>query len=149
MKYSLSNDTWGQEELTAISKVIESNRFSMGAFVTQAEQDFAAKVGSNYAVMCSSGSAANLLAIAAMVYSGRLQKGDEILAPAISWSTTYFPLEQLGLKTRLVDVDAHTLNMDLIKLEEAITEKTKGVFAVNLLGNPNDFEKLVVLCKKH
>ena len=75
MKYSLSNDTWGQEELTAISKVIESNRFSMGAFVTQAEQDFAAKVGSNYAVMCSSGSAANLLAIAAMVYSGRLQKG--------------------------------------------------------------------------
>lgn len=149
MKYSLSSSTWGEEELGAVSKVIASERYTMGEFVATAEKDFAAKVGSKYAVMSSSGSAANLLAIAAMVYSGKLKRGDEILVPAISWSTTYFPLEQMGLKSRLVDVDAHSLNMDLAKLESALTEHTKGVFAVNLLGNPNDFDTLCALCKKH
>lgn len=149
MKYSLSNNTWGEEELTALSNVITSNRYTMGDFVLKAECDFAKEVGACYAIMCSSGSAANLLAIAAMIYSGRLQKGDEILVPAISWSTTYFPLEQMGLRCRLVDVDVHTLNLDLTKLESAITENTKGVFAVNLLGNPNEFDKLISLCQKH
>ena len=149
MRYSLSNNTWGEEELAAISNVIQTDRYSMGEFVAKAEHALAEKVGSAHAVMVSSGSAANLLAVASMMYSGRLHKGDEILVPAVSWSTTYFPLEQMGLKTRLVDIDPHTLNMDLGKLEAAITDRTKGVFAVNLLGNPNDFDVLAALCQKH
>jgi CDP-6-deoxy-D-xylo-4-hexulose-3-dehydrase len=99
--------------------------------------------------MTSSGSTANLLAIAAMVYSGRLNAGDEILVPAVSWSTTYFPLSQMGLKIRLVDVNRETLNMDLEKAEAAVTERTRGIFAVNLLGNPNDFIALRALCDRH
>lgn len=148
IKYSLSNDTWGAEEYATIDHVLKSNRFTMGENVAAAERAAAKEFGSKYAVMTSSGSTANLLAIAAMVYSGRLNRGDEILVPAVSWSTTYFPLEQMGLKLRLVDIDPKTLNMDVAKAEAAVTEQTKGVFAVNLLGNPNCFDELQALCQK-
>ncbi len=147
--YPLSNDTWGEEEYNAIDRVLQSKMFTMGKNVLEAEKAAASYFGSKYAIMVSSGSAANLLAIAAMVYSGRLEKDDEMLVPAVSWSTTYFPLEQMGLKIRLVDIDKETLNMDVKKAEEAITDKTKGVFAVNLLGNPNQFDELCALCQKN
>ena len=149
IKYSLSNDTWGAEEYAAIETVVKSGRYTMGEQVKQAEEKAAAIFGAKYAVMVSSGSTANLLGIAAMVYSGRLPQGSEVLVPAVSWSTTYFPLEQMGLKFRLVDIDRETLNIDTAKLEAALTPDTKAVFAVNLLGNPNDFDVLCAFCKKH
>ncbi|MFA5283680.1 MAG: DegT/DnrJ/EryC1/StrS family aminotransferase [Bacilli bacterium] len=149
IKYSLSNDTWDELELAAIERVIKSNSFTMGAEVRKYEREFAARFGSKYAVMSNSGSSANLLMMFALIYSNRLQKGDEVLVPAISWGTTYFPIEQCGLKTRLVDIDKNTLNIDASKLEKAITSDTKALLAVNLLGNPNDFDLLASMCKKH
>lgn len=143
MIYRLSNDTWGHEEIEAAERVIHSGQFTMGENVRRFEENFAQHFGSKYAVMSNSGSSANLLMIAALVYSGKLQKGDEVLVTAVSWSTSYFPLEQMGLKTRLVDIDRKTLNVDLDKLEAAITPDTKAVLCVNLLGNPNDFERLL------
>ena len=148
IRYSLSNNTWAEEEYAAVGKVLQSGRYTMGENVAAAERMAAEKFGAKYAVMTSSGSTANLLGIAAMVYAGRLSRGDEILVPAVSWSTTYFPLEQMGLKPRLVDIDPNTLNMDAAKAEAAVTEKTKGIFAVNLLGNPNRFDRLEALCQK-
>lgn len=147
--YSLSNNTWGREEYAAIERVVVSNRYTMGENVAKAEELAAEIFGTKYAVMVSSGSAANLIAAAAMVYSGKLPKGSEVLVPAVSWSTTYFPLEQMGLKMRLVDIDKNTLNMDINKVEEALTRETKAIFAVNLLGNPNDFDALCAICKAH
>lgn len=149
IKYSLSNDTWDEKELEAINRVVKSNRFTMGEEVRTYEKNFAEYFGAKYAVMSNSGSSANLLAISALVYSGRLHRGDEVIVPAVSWSTTYFPLEQCGLKARLVDIDCKTLNMDLDKLENAVTENVKAVFAVNLLGNPNDFKRLQEICEKY
>lgn len=147
MRYTLSDETWGREELEAINRVIESNFFSMGKEVKAFEEEFAIKFGSKYAVMSNSGSSANLLAIAALVYSGKLNSGDEIIVPAVSWSTTYFPLSQHNLKLKFVDINPETLNMDMNKLEKAITKNTKAVFAVNLLGNPNEFDRLIKICK--
>ena len=149
IKYSLSNDTWDEKEREAANRVIQSGCCTMGKEVEAYERDFAGYFGSRYAVMSNSGSSANLLAISALVYSGRLNKGDEVLVPAVSWSTTYFPLWQCGLKIRLVDIDRKTLNMDLDKMEEAITGQVKAVFAVNLLGNPNDFNRLREICEEH
>ena len=147
IKYSLSNDTWDENELCAINRVIASNRYSMGKEVSEYEKEFAKKFGSKFAIMSNSGSSANLLAVASLVYSGKLKKNDEVLVPAVSWSTTYFPLEQFGLKTRLVDIDINTLNIELDLIEKAITPSTKAVFAVNLLGNIVDYEKLSDICK--
>lgn len=147
MRYTLSDETWGREELEAINRVIESNFFSMGKEVKAFEEEFAIKFGSKYAVMSNSGSSANLLAIAALVYSGKLNSGDEIIVPAVSWSTTYFPLSQHNLKLKFVDINPETLNMDMDKLEKAITKNTKAIFAVNLLGNPNEFDRLIKICE--
>jgi CDP-6-deoxy-D-xylo-4-hexulose-3-dehydrase len=84
--------------------------------------------------------------IAALRYTNnaklRLNAGDEIIVPAVSWGTTYFPLSQYGLKLKFVDVDPFTLNFDLQALKDAISEKTRAVMAVNLLGNPNDFDAI-------
>jgi CDP-6-deoxy-D-xylo-4-hexulose-3-dehydrase len=71
-----------------------------------------------------------------------LKTGDEVIVPAVSWSTTYFPLQQFGLKLKFVDIDLETLNYDLDALKTSITNKTKMIVIVNLLGNPNDFEKI-------
>lgn len=149
MFYSLSNDTWDEEEINAAHRVIDSRYFTMGENVKRYEQMFAQKLGSRFAVMSNSGSSANLLMLAALVYSGRLRRGDEVLVTAVSWSTTYFPIAQLGLKLRFVDIDLHTLNVDTHLLEEAITPETRAVMAVDLLGNPNDFDPIEKICRKH
>ncbi len=146
MQYRLCDDTWDGMEQSAIQKVLDSNRFSMGETVARYEAEFAKKFGVNYALMVSSGSAANLLAAAGLVYSGRLKKGDEVIVPAVSWSTTYFPLSQMGLKLRFVDIDKDTLNIDTDQLNDAVTEQTKMICAVNLLGNPNDFTRIKEIC---
>jgi CDP-6-deoxy-D-xylo-4-hexulose-3-dehydrase len=72
----------------------------------------------------------------------KLKRGDEIIVPAVSWSTTYYPLYQYGLKIKFVDIDLETLNYDLDQLAEAVTDKTRAIMAVNLLGNPNDFDRI-------
>jgi len=142
--YPLASTTWGDEEYEALNRVIASGKFTMGKEVSSFEKLFASYFGSRYCVMVNSGSSANLLAVAALFFrkENHLNPGDEIIVPAVSWSTTYMPLQQYGLKVRFVDIDRDTLNLDTEKLEEAITENTKAIFAVNLLGNPNDFNRI-------
>ena len=149
MKYSLSNDTWDTREMEAAHKVIDSRFFTMGANVKQYEKAFADKFGTKYAVMSNSGSSANLLMMAALLYSGRLKRGDEVLVTAVSWSTTYFPISQMGFKLRFVDIHLGTLNVDADALETAITPATKAVMLVNLLGNPNEFDRIQTICEEH
>lgn len=147
--YPLASSTWDDKELSAIQQVIDSNMFTMGSHVAQYEKDFANLFGSKFAVMVSSGSTANLLMIASLFFTKRpkLKRGDEIIVPAVSWSTTYFPLQQYGLKVKFVDIDRETLNIDLNKLKSAITANTKAILLVNLLGNPNDFSTIDKIIK--
>jgi len=149
MEYKLATSTWGKEEINAIQEVIDTDKFSMGPKVEEYEKQFASLFGSKYGVMCSSGSTANLLMVASLFFSKnpKLQAGDEIIVPAVSWSTTYFPLQQYGLNLKFVDIDIDTLNYNLIDLESAITSKTKAIMVVNLLGNSNDFNIINNLIK--
>lgn len=144
VSYPLATSTWDDKELNAIQKVIESDMYTMGGYVAQFEKDFSAFVGRKYSVMVSSGSTANLIATAALFYTKypKLKRGDEVIVPAVSWSTTYYPLHQYGLNLKFVDIDLETLNYDLNALKEAITDKTKMIVAVNLLGNSNDFSMI-------
>ncbi|MDE2489571.1 MAG: DegT/DnrJ/EryC1/StrS family aminotransferase [Elusimicrobia bacterium] len=125
-------------------RVIVSGKFTMGENVRRFERVFARRVGSKHCVMVNSGSSANLLMVAALFYrrKDRLERGDEVIVPAVSWSTTYAPLHQYGLKIKFVDIDPDTLNFDLAKLASAVTARTRAIFAVNLLGNPNDFDAI-------
>jgi len=149
MNYRLASSTWDHKELDAIQKVIDSDMYTMGNNVKQFEIDFSKYLNSKYCVMTSSGSTANLIMIAALFYKKKplLKRGDEVIVPAVSWSTTYFPLQQYGLKVKFVDIDINTLNYDLDALSNAISDKTKMIMVVNLLGNPNDFNKINRLIK--
>jgi CDP-6-deoxy-D-xylo-4-hexulose-3-dehydrase len=142
--YPLATSSWDHLEIDAIQKVIKNGMYTMGSYVAEYEKDFAKFLGVRHAVMCSSGSTANLLMVAALFYrkENPLKRGDEVIVPAVSWSTTYFPLYQYGLKLKFVDIDMETLNFDLKALEGAITPKTRMIMAVNLLGNANDFGKI-------
>lgn len=150
--YKLASSTWDNEELRAIKRVIDSDKYSMDKEVYEYESRFADYFKSNHCVMVNSGSSANLLMIAAMFFTKdkkrKLCRGDEVIVPAVSWSTTYFPLQQYGLKLVFVDIDDETLNFNLESLERAITDKTKAILAVNLLGNPNDFDAINTLIKE-
>ena len=145
-KFPLATASWGREELDAMQRVIASGMLTMGANVLAYERDFAQYVGSKYCVMTNSGSSANLLMVAALFYTSnpklKLKRGDEVIVPAVSWSTTYYPLYQYGMKIKFVDIDLNTLNYALDELEQAVTSKTRMIMAVNLLGNPNDFDHI-------
>ena len=149
MDFKLCDNPWGTEELGAIQSVIESDMYTMGKNVAEYEKQFAKHFGAKYAVQVSSGSTANLLAISTLVYSGRLARGSEVIVPAVSWSTTYAPLEQFGMKLIFVDINKETLNLDVDCVKNAITEKTRMIFAVNLLGNSNEYDELLSICKEH
>jgi CDP-4-dehydro-6-deoxyglucose reductase, E1 len=151
MAYELSSTSWGHEELDAMQDVIRSGRFTMGDRVRAFEEAFAARFGMKHAVMVNSGSSANLVGIAALFYrSARpLQRGDEVIVPAISWATTFHPLQQYGLKLRFVDVELETLNMDVSRLEAALTPRTRMVVAVSILGNPAPLDHIRAFCDAH
>lgn len=151
MFFELASSSWDKEEYQAIQTVIDSDRFTMGERVKEFEARFADKMGMKYAVMVSSGSAANLVATAALSYKQDrpLQRGDEVIVPAISWATTYYPLQQYGLKLRFVDVDLDNLGMDVTQLEQALTPNTRMLVGVSILGNPAALDVMRVFCDRH
>src|ERR1700740_1009213 len=138
MFYELAISTWGREEIDAINRVVASDRFTMGPNVARFEEAFAAYHGRKYAVMVNSGSSANLVSVAALFYKKErpLQRGDEVIVPAISWATTYHPLQQYGLKLKIVDVELDTINLDTAQLDAAIGPRTRAIVGVSILGNP-------------
>lgn len=151
MTLPLSAQTWGKEEVEIAKAVIDSGVTTMGNNVREFEDEFAAYFNSKHAVMSNSGSSANLLALAAISYSrfGGDPRGKEVIVPAVSWSTTYYPIHQLGFRIRIVDIDLQSLNLDVRKVESAITEHTAGIFAVNLLGQPADLIRLREIAREN
>ena len=147
MIYPLASSSWGKEEIQAIQNVIDSDMYTMGKHVKQFEQEFADLFGSENAVMVNSGSSANLLMLSLLKCKYKLQ-GD-IIAPVVGWATTYFPICQNGFKINFVDVDPNTWNIDVNKIEAAITPNTCAIMPVNLLGNSCEFDRIIEICRKH
>ena len=145
--YPLAFSTWGKEEVDAIQKVISTDMYTMGKHVKQFEQEFAKQFGSKNAVMVNSGSSANLLMLSLLKWKYKL-KGD-IIVPVVGWATTYFPIVQNGFVINFVDVDPNTWNIDVKKIEEAITPNTCAIMPVNLLGNSCEYAKIIELCREH
>ena len=146
MKYPLACDTWDDREIEAIQKVIKSGRYTMGPHVKQFEKEFASHFMCKDAVMVNSGSTANLLMLATLAEKYKLR--GNIIVPAVSWSTTYFPLHQYNFTINFVDIDKHTLNIDPEKVEAAINPETCAIFTVNLLGNCCEYKKLKEIAKR-
>src|SRR3954463_4528027 len=122
MIYELSSTSWGSEELDALQRVIRSGRFTMGQQVRLFEEAFAAKFGMKHAIMMNSGSSANLVGVPALAYRSvrPLERGDEVIVPAISWATTFHPLQQYGFWLRVGHVRFETADNGVFKLEEGV-----------------------------
>lgn len=149
LNYPLAQDSWNWREKVAILKVMASGHYTMGPKVAKFEKDFAAKYKRTHAIMVNSGSSANLIGMTALFLKERMQPGDEVIVPAVSWSTTYFPIVQLGMIPVFVDVDIKTFNISLDKIKEAITPKTRMVFGVSLLGMPMESMEIKMFCAEH
>jgi CDP-6-deoxy-D-xylo-4-hexulose-3-dehydrase len=148
----LHEPTFGADEIFAAVQPMLSTFVTMGKKVRKFEEEYASKMGHKYAVMNNSGSSANLLAISALANphtTNRLSPGDEVIVPALSWSTTLWPLIQNNLFPVIVDCDPNTWNFDLEKLEAAITPKTKAIMLVHVYGNPCDMDAIMALASKY
>ncbi|MHB1218738.1 MAG: DegT/DnrJ/EryC1/StrS family aminotransferase [Alphaproteobacteria bacterium] len=147
----LHEPTFGAEEIIAAVDVLLSTKVTMGPKVKGFEREYAAKLGYSHAVMNNSGSSANLLAVAAAAnpaFKGHLKPGDEVIVPALSWSTTVWPLIQCNLVPVIVDIDPRTLNINPDEVERAIGPKTRGIMPVHVYGNPCDMGSLTDICRR-
>ena len=132
----LSVDTWGDEERAAIDRIMKSGRYTIGEVTAEFEREYAKYCGTKYCVAVNSGSSANLLMVAA--WTLRYGKGT-VIVPAVGWATSYSPFQQYGWRLRFVDIDRETLNYDLKQLHAA-SDFATAILAINLLGNPNDYD---------
>jgi CDP-6-deoxy-D-xylo-4-hexulose-3-dehydrase len=145
----LHEPTFGPDEISAALEVLLSTYVTQGKRVQKFEKQFSDYTQTKYGVMNNSGSSANLLAISGLVglEEGGLRPGDEVIVPALSWSTTVWPLVQCGLVPVIVDIDPKTLNIDPDMARDAIGPKTRGLMPVHVYGNPCDMNALLDISK--
>ncbi|MEZ6137470.1 MAG: lipopolysaccharide biosynthesis protein RfbH [Pirellulaceae bacterium] len=124
-----------------------------GRFADAFERDFASEMDQRHCLLVNSGSSANLLAIAALTSpklgKERLKPGDEVITVAAGFPTTVNPILQHGLVPVFLDVDIPTYNIDIERLEEAITDKTAAIMIAHTLGNPFNLQAVAEVAKRH
>lgn len=147
-KYSLASNTWGDEEKNAILEVLSSNNFTMGKYVSNFEDEFSKFLGVKHSIMVNSGSSANLISMYSLKYSPSFKNNGVVLAPAVSWSTTYSPIHFAGYKIRFLDIDLKTLNLSIDEVEKYLSPDVVGIAGVSLLGNPSGINILREICDK-
>ena len=135
---------FGAAEVNAAIDCMVTTWVTMGRRVRAFEAQWAEYCRASHGIMCNSGSSANLLMLAALLETGRLQRGDEVLVPAVGWSTSLFPIAQVGLVPVLVDID-DTLCIDVAAAARAMGPRTKAALPVHLLGQPADVVGLEAL----
>jgi CDP-6-deoxy-D-xylo-4-hexulose-3-dehydrase len=148
--FPLIAQSFDEREIIAVVDTLLTGQLTMANRVRDFEKSFAEYLDVPYAVMVNSGSSANLLAVAVAVNPKRKKHfkiGDEVLVPAVCWSTSVWPLMQLGLKPVFVDADPCTLNIDLNDLKKKITPLTRGAVAVHILGNAANMSEFKIICE--
>ena len=145
-KIPLSIPSYNWEEANEAIESLLSTWVTMGRKVETFERLFAQYTGVRNAVMVNSGSSANLLVLSVLtnpMTKDRIKKDEEIITPSVTWATTVYPIINVNAVPVLVDVDLETYNIDPSEIEEAITEKTRAIMPVHLLGNPCEMERIM------
>lgn len=145
-----SGPYWDTKEILAgINTFISGKWVVAGETVYKFEKVFAKYFDTKHAHMVNSGSSANLVLVSALKKRYNWQDGDEVIVSPVGFPTTISVLVQNNLKPVFVDIEYDTLNFDITKIEEKITDKTKGIFVSPVLANPPDMDYLTELCDKH
>lgn len=124
-----------------------------GRYAEQFEREFARWMGMRHAILCNSGSSANLLAISALTSprlgERQLQPGDEVITVAAGFPTTVNPIVQNQLTPVFLDIELGTYNVDVSLLETAVSPRTKAIMIAHTLGNPFNLEAVMAVANKH
>jgi len=149
----VSGKVFGPEEVVALVRASLDFWLTSGPETQTFERELARRAGVRHALMVNSGSSANLLAVATACSrlrgERRLRAGDEVITVAAGFPTTVNPLVQHGLVPVFVDVDAATGNIDVRRLDEALSEHTRAVMLAHTLGNPFDLGAVGAFCERH
>lgn len=142
-----------QDELVNLVDASLDFWLTTGRYAVQFEREFARYLGRLYAILCNSGSSANLLAVTALtsprLKERQLKAKDEVITVAAGFPTTVAPLVQNNLIPVFIDVELATLNADVSFLEEALSERTRAIIFAHTLGNPFDLDTVMSFAKKH
>lgn len=131
-----------------INTALDTLKLSSGRLVREFEAGFAGHIGTKEAVAVSTGTDADILALAVLHDFGA-RRGDEVILPALSFVATGNAVLHAGFKPVFVDVERHTLNIDPKKIEKAITPRTRAIMPVHLMGKPADMDAINRIAKKH
>jgi len=135
----------GEEEISAVNAVLKSGILAQGEKVAELEKNFAEYCGTKHAVAVNSGTAA----IHAALFAAGVGQGDEVITVPFSFIATINPILMAGATPVLIDVETDSYNMDVSKLEAAITPKTKAIIPVHLYGQPADMEEVRRIASVH
>ncbi|MBU0881472.1 MAG: DegT/DnrJ/EryC1/StrS family aminotransferase, partial [Candidatus Omnitrophica bacterium] len=148
MKVTFGTLTVTRKSKALVKEVLKSNRISSGKYVRTFEKMFAAVVGTKEAVALSSGGDADALALA-VLYDFGARRQDEVIVPALSFVATGNSVLQAGFVPVFVDIDRVTLNIDPLKIEAAITKKTRAIMPVHLMGKPAAMDEINRIAKRY
>ncbi|MEL6815926.1 MAG: DegT/DnrJ/EryC1/StrS family aminotransferase [Cyanobacteria bacterium J06598_3] len=129
----------------ALDRVLESGQFIMGPTVRQFEADAAAYLGVKHAIGVNSGTDALVIGLRAMGVS----PGDEVITTPFSFFATAESISMVGAKPVFVDIDPTSFNIDVSRIEGAITPKTKAIMPVHLYGTPAAMTQILAIAAKH
>ena len=153
MRVSYASRVFDEKELCALTDATLDFWLTTGRFAEEFEKNFAEWIGVKYAHLVNSGSSANLLAFMALtapeLKERQIKRGDEVITVACGFPTTVTPVLQYGAVPVFVDVTVPQYNIDVTKLEEALSSKTKAVMIAHTLGNPFNLEAVKAFCDKH
>ena len=138
-------DSIQDEILAAVSAALASTQFVLGKDVAAFEEEFAAYSGGKFGIGVNSGTSALHLALLAL----GVGRGDEVIAPAMTFIATVSAIDYTGARPVLVDVEPGTCTMDPAKIEAAITPRTKAILPVHLYGQCADMDPILAIGKKH
>ncbi len=131
-----------------IQEVLDSGRISSGKLVRRFEEEFAELIGAKEAVAVATGTDAVTLVLA-VLYDFGARRGDEVIIPALSFVATGHAVIHAGFTPVFVDIDPDTLNIDPGGIEAVITEKTRAVMPVHLMGKPADMDAIRKIAEKY
>lgn len=152
-RIAYASRVFDEEELVNLTDSALEFWLTSGKYTEKFEQEFAAYLGVRYCSVVNSGSSANLLAFSALTSpllgERRIQRGDEVITTAAGFPTTVAPIIQYGAVPVFLDVSIPQYNLDVSKLEQAVSEKTKAVMLAHTLGNPFDLKAVKSFCEKY
>ena len=146
MKIYYGKAIYNKKEINASLSVLKSKSLTLidGPLVKELEKKISKLFGKKYGLMVNSGSSANLLALASL----NLKKGDEVITPTLTFSTTVAPIYQLGLTPHFIDVESNSFVAKIDQIKKAINKKTKAIMVPNLLGNVPNWKNIFQIAKK-